>query len=108
MLRTRLYETFELAFSSLADADNVWDTLKGLCAAFSAGGLENQYAFFCKDRNSAQDGKGKGKAGWDIYDPAAEFARMGLGTRSKAWRVTSLNADFQVSRPDHPQSSGYC
>jgi myotubularin-related protein 6/7/8 len=95
LLRTRLFESFELAFASLADADNVWDTLKGLCSSFASGGLENRYAFFCGDVKP-EDKKGKGKAGWDIYDPAAEFARMGLGTRSKAWRTTTLNADFQV------------
>lgn len=93
-----MYETFELAFASLTDAESMWDSLKGLCSAFSAGGLENQYAFFCKPA-AIDDRKGKGKAGWNIYDPAAEYARMGLGTRSKAWRVTSLNADFQVGRP---------
>ncbi|GAA5983307.1 hypothetical protein JCM10908_000234 [Rhodotorula pacifica] len=100
LLRTRLFESFELAFASLADADNVWDSLKGLCSSFSSGGLENRYAFFCGTAQ-VEDKKGKGKAGWDIYDPAAEFARMGLGKRSKAWRTTSLNADFQFC-PSYP------
>lgn len=98
-----------MAFASLADADNVWDTLKGLCSSFASGGLENRYAFFCGDAKP-EDKKGKGKAGWDIYDPAAEFARMGLGTRSKAWRTTTLNADFQVRRSsslerEHPEGA---
>lgn len=96
VLRTRLYETIELVFDSLDEADAVWDSLKGLCGSFSAGGLENRYAFFCNDAGKA-DRKGKGKASWDIYSAEEEFARMGLGTRSKAWRFTDINADFQVS-----------
>ncbi|BGO91691.1 hypothetical protein NBRC10512_008139 [Rhodotorula toruloides] len=100
VLRTRLYETIELVFDSLDEADAVWDSLKGLCGSFSAGGLENRYAFFCNDAGKA-DRKGKGKASWDIYSAEEEFARMGLGTRSKAWRFTDINADFQFC-PSYP------
>lgn len=41
--------------------------------------------------------KGSGRAGWGIYDPEREFARMGLGSRSHAWRTSSINKDYQVS-----------
>ncbi|BGP24953.1 phosphatidylinositol-3-phosphatase ymr1 [Rhodotorula toruloides] len=100
ILRTRLYETIELAFNSLDDADAVWDSLKGLCGSFSAGGLQNRYAFFCNEAGKT-DKKGKGKASWDIYSAEEEFARMGMGTRSKAWRFTDINADFQFC-PSYP------
>lgn len=42
------------------------------------------------------DRKGKGKAGWGIYEPEKEFARMGVGSRSKAWRASEINADYEV------------
>lgn len=35
--------------------------------------------------------------GWNIYSPREEFARMGVGTRTKAWRFTDLNKDYVVS-----------
>ncbi|GAA5910526.1 hypothetical protein JCM6882_008546 [Rhodosporidiobolus microsporus] len=98
VLRTRDYTTYSLHFSSTADVESVWDSLKGLCGSFSSGGLENRFAFFCKH---GEDKKGKGKVGWQIYSPEEEFARMGLGTRSKAWRFTTVNADFQFC-PSYP------
>ncbi|GAA6001576.1 hypothetical protein JCM10207_006734 [Rhodosporidiobolus poonsookiae] len=99
VLRTRDFVTYELHFSTTDEADSVWDSLKGLCQSFSAGGLENRYAFFCKGAQA--DKKGKGKTGWAIYNPAEEFARMGVGSRSKAWRFSSINADFQFC-PSYP------
>lgn len=38
--------------------------------------------------------------GWNIYNPREEFGRMGVGTRSKAWRFTTINNDYSV-RPSH-------
>ncbi|GAA5870926.1 hypothetical protein JCM1840_002732 [Sporobolomyces johnsonii] len=102
ILRTRDYYTYELHLATIAETDDVWDTLKGLCGSFSIGGLENRYAFFCDGSKAAQsDRKGKKKAGWEIYNPAEEFARMGVGSRSKAWRFTNINADFEFC-PSYP------
>lgn len=102
VVRTRDYLTYELAFTSATDADLAWDNLKAQCGALSTGGLEGRYAL-------AQPGtelKGKERAnGWQVYDVEAEFARMGMGTRSKAWRFTNINADFQVGRPPCSSSS---
>jgi myotubularin-related protein 6/7/8 len=49
--------------------------------------------------------------GWDMYSPRAEFARMGVGSRTKAWRFTDLNQDYSV-RPlsfiaTHVESESY-
>lgn len=35
--------------------------------------------------------------GWHMYNPREEFGRMGLGTRTKAWRFTDINKDYSVS-----------
>lgn len=34
--------------------------------------------------------------GWSIYTLREEFSRMGVGTRSKAWRFTDINKDYSV------------
>ena len=34
--------------------------------------------------------------GWSIYNPRQEFVRMGVGTRTKAWRLTDINKDYRV------------
>ncbi len=36
--------------------------------------------------------------GWTIFNPREEFARMGLGSRTKAWRFTDINKDYIVSK----------
>lgn len=36
--------------------------------------------------------------GWNIYNPREEFARMGIGSRSKAWRFTDVNKDYSVRK----------
>ena len=98
VLRTRDYLNYELSFASIADCDLAWDSLKQQCGALSSGGLEARYAFAQPRRTT--EGKGKERAdGWEVYDVEKEFVRMGMGTRSKAWRFTSINADFQVRRP---------
>ncbi|GAA5833837.1 hypothetical protein JCM9279_001640 [Rhodotorula babjevae] len=101
VLRTRDYLTYELSFASIADADLAWDSLKAQCGTLSFGGLEGRYAF-AQPRGTGEEGKGKERAdGWEVYDVEKEFARMGMGTRSKAWRFTSVNADFQFC-PSYP------
>lgn len=95
VLRTRDFSVYELHFEATEELDGVWDSLKGLCKEVGAGGLEGLYAFFYEGEKS----KGKGKAGWSIYRPEKEFARMGVGSRSKAWRFTNINHDFEVSDP---------
>lgn len=76
--------------------------MKGLCTGVTNGGLEACYAFFYEgeiasgEGNRKEDKKGKGRAGWDIYEPSKEFARMGVGSRSKAWRFSSVNKDYEV------------
>ena len=41
------------------------------------------------------------KNGWSVYSPREEFGRMGIGSRSKAWRFTDINKDYSVSTPLH-------
>ena len=44
-----------------------------------------------------QPGKAEKKFNsWKIYQPEKEFARMGLGTMTNEWRITSINKDYSV------------
>jgi hypothetical protein len=36
------------------------------------------------------------KDGWALYSPREEFGRMGVGSRTKAWRFTDINKDYSV------------
>lgn len=103
VLRTRTFRTFQLDLATSDEADAVWDTLKLATAATPAAGIERTYAFSHASEREGESGgsgwKGKRREGWGVYDPASEFARMGLGEggRSQAWRVTKINSDFEVS-----------
>jgi myotubularin-related protein 6/7/8 len=33
---------------------------------------------------------------WGLYQPAKEFARMGVGTTTHEWRITHINKDYSV------------
>ncbi|CCO27690.1 Phosphoinositide 3-phosphatase [Rhizoctonia solani AG-1 IB] len=39
--------------------------------------------------------------GWSMFTPREEFGRMGLGTRTKAWRFTEVNKDYSFC-PTYP------
>lgn len=41
------------------------------------------------------------EGGWGCYNPRQEFARQGLGTRTKAWRFTDINKDYTFC-PTYP------
>ncbi|GJN90765.1 hypothetical protein Rhopal_003779-T1 [Rhodotorula paludigena] len=99
ILRTRDYWTYDVHFDSVADADLAWDSIKAACGSLSSSGLEGRYAF-SRPIDKAPS-KGKERAGWAVYNVEEEFARMGMGSRSKAWRFTDINADFQFC-PSYP------
>ncbi|GAA5874266.1 hypothetical protein JCM16303_005793 [Sporobolomyces ruberrimus] len=103
ILRTRDFYTYSFEFETPQEVDDVFESIKNLCSSFSIGGLENRWAFFCHATPSQQDRKGKKstKAGWDLYDAKEEFARMGVGKRSKAWRFSDINSDFNFC-PSYP------
>lgn len=58
---------------------------------FSLASPEQLYAYSYQPRPAftANDG-------WKIYDPVAEFERMGVG-KHDSWRFSSINRDYSVS-----------
>ncbi|KAJ7074303.1 protein-tyrosine phosphatase-like protein [Mycena amicta] len=84
---------FSLAFSKEIDAADVFDSVKELTVATS---VEQLYAFFYVPNPSLPTSDG-----WNIYSPREEFGRMGVGTRTKAWRFSDINKDYSVL-PTYP------
>lgn len=109
--RTRTFETFNLTFGREAEAADVFDSIKELTviseipfpvisgelpltmffAGVSSAKVDQLYAFDYEPKPPF-DATG----GWNVYNPREEFARMGIGSRSKAWRYTDLNKDYAV------------
>ncbi|KAH7913992.1 phosphatases II [Hygrophoropsis aurantiaca] len=90
---TRTFETFSLSFSKEKDAIDVFESVKELTVCASVNQL---YAFFYTPNPpfSITDG-------WTMYSPRDEYGRMGVGTRSKAWRFTDINKDYSFC-PSYP------
>ncbi|KAF7295375.1 Phosphatases II [Mycena indigotica] len=90
---TRTFETFSFGFSKEADAVAVFDNVKELTVATS---VEALYAFSYSPNPPLP-----AEEGWGLYSPRDEFGRMGVGTRTKAWRFTDINKDYSFS-PTYP------
>ena len=102
----RTFETFSLAFAKEIDTTDVFESVKELTVAstwftiltvnlfhlqYPSASVSQLYAFFYSPNPpfSANDG-------WSIYSPREEFGRMGIGSRTKAWRFTDMNKDYSV------------
>ncbi|KAI8982835.1 phosphatases II [Trametes punicea] len=92
-IHTRTFETIFLSFVNEKDAIDVFESVKELTVATSVTQL---YAFFYVPNPPFAVSNG-----WSIYSPREEFLRMGVGTRSKAWRFTAINKDYSFS-PTYP------
>lgn len=90
---TRTFETFSLIFNKDPDAHDVFESVKELTVAISVNQL---YAFYFSPNPPYPINNG-----WSIYSPREEFGRMGVGTRSKAWRFTDVNKDYSFC-PTYP------
>ncbi|TFK42336.1 protein-tyrosine phosphatase-like protein [Crucibulum laeve] len=90
---TRTFETFTLTFGKDSEASDVFESVKELTVATSVTQL---YAFFYTPNPPFPN-----KDGWILYSPREEFGRMGVGSRSKAWRFTDINKDYSFC-PTYP------
>lgn len=77
------FDSAAIALHSEHDQLAVFDSLKE-CAILTD--VSQLYAFHYQPSSPTQPGR--------IYDPKQEFARQGLGSRSKAWRFTDINAQY--------------
>jgi myotubularin-related protein 6/7/8 len=88
-IRCRDFNFITFHFSSDKDARDVFLSVKSLTVRDS---LEKLYAFYFKPPPPE-----RAVNGWTIYDPIKEYERMGIGTRSKDWRVSRINNSYAVS-----------
>ncbi|KAI0780451.1 phosphatases II [Trametes elegans] len=92
-VHTRTFETTFFSFVTEKDAIDVFESVKELTVTASINQL---YAFYYVPNPPFAVSNG-----WSIYSPREEFLRMGVGTRSKAWRFTDINKDYSFS-PTYP------
>jgi myotubularin-related protein 6/7/8 len=110
-IRTRTFENLLLSFERDTEASDVFESVKELTVASkslppphpnvrSEGKLINStlpdsvtqlYAFAYIPSPPLPT-----RNGWSIYSPREEFGRMGIGSRTKAWRFTDINKDYSV------------
>ncbi|WVQ82625.1 hypothetical protein IAT38_004757 [Cryptococcus sp. DSM 104549] len=92
-VETKTFESYTILFTRDRDggAEDVWQSVKD-CALKTS--VDQLHAFFYRPAR-------RSSAGWGVYNPRAEFARQGLGTRTKAWRFTDVNKDYSFS-PTYP------
>ncbi|KAG9012090.1 hypothetical protein FRB93_002233 [Tulasnella sp. JGI-2019a] len=91
--RTRTFEMFTLTFARELEAGDVFDSVKELTVITK---IEQLYAFDYVP-NPPLDSS----VGWNTFNHRDEFARMGIGSRSKAWRFTDINKDYSFC-PTYP------
>jgi hypothetical protein len=101
----RTFETFTIAFRKDSDAFDVFESVKELTVAsntLSNGRLSldspsapasvtQLYAFYYVPNPPLTENDG-----WSLYSPREEFGRMGVGSRTRAWRFTDINKDYSV------------
>ncbi|KAJ9097612.1 hypothetical protein QFC21_004647 [Naganishia friedmannii] len=125
-IRTRVFDNLIFGFRRDKDAEDVFCSVKELTVACTrkirfinvelrrliftvfnpAASIEQLYAFYytpspplepCALGNALGETDATPRNGWNVYNPREEFARMGLGTRTKAWRFTDINKDYTAS-----------
>lgn len=100
----RNFRSFTFSFRKDSDAADVFDSVKDLtvvctfilihcefCIHRQSASVSQLYAFYYTPNPPlvASDG-------WTMYSPRHDLGRMGVGTRSKAWRFTNINKDYSV------------
>ncbi|GFZ44691.1 Phosphoinositide 3-phosphatase [Saitozyma sp. JCM 24511] len=122
-IRTRTFGSYVLLFDKdrQGGAEDVWQSVKD-CAVARAASVEQLYAFFytlspplasqivarpaaplsiSPDQPQPVSNASPVSSGWSTFNPRAEFARQGVGSRTKAWRFTDINKDYAFC-PTYP------
>ncbi|CED83406.1 phosphatases ii [Phaffia rhodozyma] len=89
LIRTRLFQTYVLFFEDESTCLDVFETIKDLTVSNS---IEKVYAFTYSPSPPLEKCDG-----WNVFTPREEFTRMGVGSRTKAWRFTDINKDYSFS-----------
>ncbi|CAO3580891.1 unnamed protein product [Absidia cylindrospora] len=95
IIRCRDFLIVTLSMLKDGDAQDVFDSIQKLTCIKST---EQLYAYSYQPCTpfTATDG-------WKIYDPLDEYARMGVGSKTSAWRFSTINRDYSYS-PTYPRT----
>ncbi|KAI8927902.1 hypothetical protein BC831DRAFT_548808 [Entophlyctis helioformis] len=89
-LACRHFLAVKLYFTREADAVAVF---AGLQRGVNITSLQQVYAFaYRREVAGAMPNRG-----WDVFDPALEFGRMGVGSSSRHWRLSHINENYEFS-----------
>ncbi|KAI8099308.1 protein-tyrosine phosphatase-like protein [Halteromyces radiatus] len=94
-IRCRDFLIVTLALLKDGEAQDVFDSIQKLTCINST---EQLYAYSyqpCTPFTSTD--------GWKIYDPLQEYARMGVGSKTDAWRFSTINRGYSYS-PTYPRT----
>ncbi|EPQ25757.1 uncharacterized protein PFL1_06624 [Pseudozyma flocculosa PF-1] len=100
---TKDFDACALGFATEAAQADVFESVRHCAVLVDASQL---FAFYYQPRPPPSPPQPPAKAplaaqGWSIYDAKREFARQGLGSRTKAWRLTDINAQYDFC-PSYP------
>lgn len=95
-LRGRDFNFYTLNFADDKQARETFESIKS--ATCKLGSIERLYAFSYKAH-----GAEKQINGWDVYDPKAEWRRLGVSEKGidRGWRLSKMNHDYAFS-PTYP------
>jgi hypothetical protein len=124
VIRTWSFDVYTLLFRDDGNAADVWESLRALVNTGASPSFSlspnpklltlsfalpvsptSFYALFYASAPSQSPESSFN--GWNVYDIAREFARMGVGgdkQRSSAWRFTKVNSDYEVRLARYPFS----
>ncbi|KAL5533270.1 YMR1 [Sanghuangporus sanghuang] len=93
LLHLRSFRSLTLSFERDSESQEVFESIRGLTVSSSVSQL---YAFFYTPNPPLER-----RDGWSLYSSREEFTRMGVGTRTKAWRFSDINKDYSFC-PTYP------
>ncbi|KAI5781664.1 protein phosphatase [Peziza echinospora] len=92
-IRCRDFNFITFNFTSDRECRDVFESVRALTVG---GSLEKLYAFYFNPPPPE-----KAVNGWKIYDALKEYERMGVGSRTKDWRISKINIDYAFC-PTYP------
>ncbi|KAI8607308.1 Myotubularin-like phosphatase domain-containing protein, partial [Chytriomyces sp. MP71] len=94
IINGRNFTSVRISLSSESEATEVFANLQRLINISAIGNL---FAFTHEPNPPFST-----SSGWSVYNPEAEFRRMGLGVKSDLWRFSTINKDFSFC-PTYPR-----
>lgn len=88
-LRERDFNFVCFCFTTDKLARETYETIKAWTTGL--GKIEKLYAFSYQPPKQEQ-----AVTGWKLYDPKKEWARLGVGSTAKNWRISSINTNHEV------------